>query len=138
MTENKDYGICYVEGEGGCLYPDLHLEQKTHYDIGKYGLIIGEYTLVHNRHDYISMLNDGTWNQYLNDLDVKCQQMEEELVKEMMKKEGVTEELKMMGQMEWIRRVNLIRVGVEREVVEIAVLFSEHIEEILTILDTFN
>ena len=119
MTENKNYGICYVEGEDGCLYPDLHLEQKTHYDIGKYGLIIGEHIVVHNRYDYISMLNVGIWNQYLHDVDVKCQQMEEELVKEMMKKEGVTEALKRMDQMEWIRRVNLVRLGVEREVMKL-------------------
>lgn len=116
-TENKDYGICYVEGEDGCLYPDLHLEQKTHYDIGKYGLIIGEYILVHNRYDYISMLNDGIWNQHLHDVDVKCQQMEEELIKEMTKKEGVTEELKRTNPMEWVKRVNMIRMSVEREVV---------------------
>lgn len=118
MTENKDYGINYIQGEDGCLYPDLHLEQKTHYDIGKYGLIIGEYILVHNRHDYISMLNDGIWNQYLHEVDVKCQQMEEELVKEMMKKEGVTEESKRTNPMEWVKRVNMIWMSVEREVVK--------------------
>ena len=43
----------------------------------------------------------------------------EELVKEMMKKEGVTEALKRMDQMEWIRRVNLVRLGVEREVMKL-------------------
>lgn len=116
MTENKDYGICYVEGEDGCLYPDLYLEQKTHYDIGKYGLIIGEYILVHNRYEYISMLNDGIWNQYLHEVDVKCQQMVEKLVREMMKEQGVTEALKRTNPMEWVRRVNMMRMSVEREV----------------------
>ena len=73
--------------------------------------------MVHNRYDYISMLNDGTWNQYLHEVDVKCQKMEEELVKEMMKKEGVTEELKRTNPMEWVKRVNMIRMSVKREVV---------------------
>ena len=51
-------------------------------------------------------------------MDVKCQQMEEELVKEMTKKEGVTEELKRTNPMEWVKRVNMIRMSVEREVVQ--------------------
>ena len=110
-------GIIYRLAEDGCYYPQLSLEQKTDYVIGKYGIMRGEYMMKYQRHEYLKMIMDGTWNQYLHDVDEECHRKVELAVKRIMEKEGVTEQLKKENPMEWVRRVNGIRVRVEEGIV---------------------
>lgn len=63
------------------------------------------------------MLMNGTWNQRLHEVDEECHREVELAVKQIMKKEGVTEKLKAENPIEWVRRVNGIRNRVELEVV---------------------
>lgn len=101
-------GITYRLAEDGCYYSQLSLEQKTDYAIGKY-------MMKYRRHEYLKMLMDGTWNQYLHGVDEECHREVELAVKRIMEKEGVTEQLK--NSLEWVRRVNGIRVRVEEGIV---------------------
>lgn len=110
-------GITYRLVEDGCYYPQLSLEQKTDYAIGKYGIMRGEYLMRYRRHEYLKMLMDGTWNQYLHDVDEECHKEVELAVKRIMEKEGVTEQLKKENPMEWVRRVNGIKASVEETIV---------------------
>ena len=114
IVENR---ITYHLAEDGCYYPQLSLEQKTDYVIGKYGIMRGEYMMKYQRHEYLKMLMDGTWNQYLYDVDEECHREVELAVKRIMEKEGVTEQLKRENPMEWVRRVNGIKVRVEEGIV---------------------
>ena len=111
-------GITYRLAEDGCYYPQLSLEQKTDYAIGKYGIMRGEYMMKYRRHEYLKMLMDGTWNQYLHDMDEECHKEVELAVKRIMEKEGVMEQLKKENPMEWVQRVNGIKMSVEEEVVK--------------------
>ena len=111
-------GITYHLAEDGCYYPQLSLEQKTDYVIGKYGIMRGEYLMKYRRHEYLKMLMDGIWNQYLHDVDEECHREVELAAKRIMEKEGVTEQLKKENPMEWVRRVNGIKARVEEEVVK--------------------
>ena len=111
-------GITYRLAEDGCYYPQLSLEQKTDYAIGKYGIMRGEYIMKYRRHKYLKMLLDGTWNQYLHGVDEECHREVELAVKRIMEKEGVTGQLKKENPMEWVRRVNGIKVRVEETVVK--------------------
>lgn len=106
-------GITYYLAEDGCYYPQLSLEQKTDYMIGKYGIMRGEYMMEYQRHKYLKMLMDGTWNQYLYDVDEEWHREVELAVKRIMEKESVTEQLKSENQMEWVQRVNGIKARVE-------------------------
>ncbi len=54
----------------------------------------------------------GTLEQYLTDLDRDAQDMFDLLMKQYTEIEGVTEHLKVMNQMEWVRRINNIRCRV--------------------------
>lgn len=110
-------GITYHMRANGCYYPQLSLEQKTDYVIGKYGIMRGEYMMKYRRHEYLKMLMDGTWNQYLHDVDEECHREVELAVKWIMEKEGVTEQLKKENSIEWVWRVNGIKVRVEEEIV---------------------
>lgn len=77
----------------------------------------GEYMMKYQRHEYLKMLMDGTWNQYLHDVDEECHREVELAIKRIMEKEGVTEQLKKENLMEWVQRVNGIKVRVEEVIV---------------------
>ena len=111
-------GITYRLAEDGCYYPQLNLKQKTDYMIGKYGIMHEEHMMKYRRHEYLKMLMDGIWNQYLHDVDEECHREVELAVKRIMEKEGLTEQMKKENPMEWVRRVNGIKVRVEEEVVK--------------------
>lgn len=110
-------GIVYRLGEHDLYYPDLSLEQKTDYPIGKYGIIRGEYMLKYQRYLYLKMVMDGTWNEYLHEIDEACHKEVELAVERIKEKEGVTEWLKAENPLEWVGRANGIRVGVEEEII---------------------
>lgn len=110
-------GITYQLAEDGCYYPQISLKQKTDYAIGKYGIMRGEYMMRYQRHEYLKMLMNGTWNQYLHDMDEECYREVDLAVKRIMEREGVTEQLKKENPMEWVRRVNGIKAGVEEQIV---------------------
>lgn len=110
-------GIVYRLGEDGCYYPELSLEQKTDYPIGKYGIIRGEYMMIYQRHRYLDMLMEGTWNEYLHEVDEECHRKVEMAVERIKKKEGVTEQLKAENPLEWLQRMNRIKAGAEEKVI---------------------
>lgn len=114
IVENE---ITYRLAEDGCYYPQLGLEQKTEYVIEKYGIMRGEYMMKYQRHEYLKMLMDGTWNRYLHDVDEECHREVELAVKRIMEKESVTEQLKNENPMEWVQRVNGIRARVEEDLI---------------------
>ena len=114
IVENR---ITYHLAEDGCYYPQLSLEQKTDYTIGKYGIMRGEYMIRYRRHEYLKMVMEGTWNQYLHDVDEECHREVELAVMQIMEKEGVTEQLKNENPLKWVRRVNGIKVRVEEQIV---------------------
>ena len=112
----EENGLVYHLAEDGCYYPDLTFEQETDYPIGKYGLIRAEYMWEHRAHEYRMMLQDGTWNRYLHEVDEECHREVEQAVRRIMEKESVDERLKAENPMEWVRRVNGIKANVEGEV----------------------
>lgn len=57
------------------------------------------------------LTSDKTYN--LHQIDEECNQMMDRLVEQMKEKQGVTEELKMQDQMEWVRRKNNIQATAE-------------------------
>ena len=52
---------------------------------------------------------NGTLNNYLADMDRDACEMFDSLVRQTAENEGVTEQLKVSDQMEWIRRMNNIQ-----------------------------
>lgn len=58
------------------------------------------------------MRMNGTLEQYLRDIDQDAQIMFDLLMKQYAEIEGITEQLKADDQMEWVRRMNNIRIRV--------------------------
>ena len=59
--------------------------------------------------EYLRLLLNGGLNEHLYDVDVECEQRIEMLIKQMMERWGVTEQLKAENQMEWVGMMNNIK-----------------------------
>ena len=58
---------------------------------------------------FIFMCMNGTLNSYLKSVNAEAEEMLSQLIRQMAKAEGVTEELKQKDQMAWVGAMNNIR-----------------------------
>lgn len=96
----------------GYYIPDIDVPDEQ-YNIGKYGMLRRDYLKEHRRAIYSTMLMKGTLLKHLAEIDAECRDMLDRLIPKMAKREGVTEALKAADQMEWVRRMNSIKLRVE-------------------------
>lgn len=121
ITDEKT-GISYTL-HGDYYLPDLKLEEKEFYDIGRFGQAHFRYLQSKNQVVLTIMTMKGTLNKYLHDIDVQSEAMFSRLVNQIAEIEGVTEELKEQNQMEWVRQMNNIRNRAE-EIVNDELIFT--------------
>lgn len=100
--------ISYTK-KGDYLLPNLKLEDKERFNIGKYGLLKLEYLKKNKRGLYTELLMKDKLNEYLCDIDITLIDKEQNLIKEHAEKENITEELKSNNQMLWIGKMNNIK-----------------------------
>ena len=95
---------------GDYYLPDLALpEQADNRPIGKWGNLRKSYLKQHKRVFYNTLVTNLTLHSHLSDIDEQARSMFDTLTHQMMKREGVTEELKEKNQMEWVGRMNNIK-----------------------------
>lgn len=106
---NEQTGISYTL-HGDYYLPDLVLhEQEDNRPIGKWGSLHKSYLQHHKRVFYNTLVSNLTLHSHLADINEQARSMFDSLVEQMMKREGVTEELKEQNQLEWVGRMNNIR-----------------------------
>jgi len=98
---------------GDYLLPNLKLENKERFNLGKYGLLKLEYLKKINRGLYTELLIKDKLNEYLHDIDISLMEKEQSLIKELAERENITEEIKSNNQMLWIGKMNNIKNRVE-------------------------
>ena len=101
-------GLWY-ELQGDYYLPCLKLPEEEQVHIGIWGQRHRRYLKEHRRVRYADLLTNGKLNDYLADIDKQTEEMFEQLVKQMAEREGVTEQLKAVNSMEWVRKMNSIR-----------------------------
>ena len=94
---------------GDYLLPNITLPEEETVHIGIWGRRHKLYLKQNNRVLYMNLLTSGKLNSYLADIDKQAEDMLFRLVKQMAKREGVTEALKVENQMEWVGQMNNIR-----------------------------
>lgn len=109
--------ISYTK-KGDYLLPDLILENKKQYNIGKYGLLRLNYIKKYKLGLYFDLLVSDTFNEYLHNVDTIVMEKMQKLIKELTEKENITEELKSSNQMLWISKMNNIKNMVEEIVLK--------------------
>lgn len=101
-------GGTYTLGADGIYYPNLvSTDEEPHY--GKYGMIRKTYLKEHCPAMYSLYMLEDRLTEHLNTVDDEAQERMDILVRQMMDRQGITEELKVRDQMEWVRAVNGIR-----------------------------
>ena len=91
----------------------MEIPEVTHYDIGKFGRMRGEFLKEYRHSEYMKLFLSGKLNQYLHEFEDECNDMMDLIVEQMKLKEGVTEELKAKDQMKWVGMMNNIRARAE-------------------------
>lgn len=101
-------GGTYIQ-VGDYYIPDLKDEEPGHYSIGKYGRMRKRYLQAHRPILFSELTLSGKLYQHLAETDHACKERVELIIWQMEGREGVTEALKAVDQIEWIRRMNSIR-----------------------------
>ena len=104
---------------GGYYLPDLEInEEEPIY--GKYGIMRKQFLKEHRSARYQYLVLTGKLTEHLNQVDKEVREKIEMLAEQMAEQWGVTEEMKIQDQMEWVRRMNNIKnVAEERVLLEI-------------------
>ena len=97
---------------GDYLLPALTIPDES-VTLGKYGRMRKTYLKEHKPILYNALLLSGKLTEHLNQVDKEAREKVEMLVEQMAEQWGVTEELKMQDQMEWVRRMNNIKATAE-------------------------
>ena len=104
---------------GDYLIPDLKLPEQDLLCFGKYGRLRKNYLKNYKRGIYSSLLISGRLNEHLHEIDVQAKEQVEFIMKQLMIREEVTEQLKADDQMKWVGAMNNIKARAEE------IVFSE-------------
>ena len=104
-------GLSYTL-HGGYYLPDLEInEEEPIY--GKYGIMRKQFLKEHRSARYQYLVLTGKLTEHLNQVDKEVREKIEMLAEQMAEQWGVTEEMKIQDQMEWVRRMNNIQATAE-------------------------
>lgn len=105
---DKRTGISYTL-QGDYYLPDLELPAEEQQPIGVWGQRHLRYIKQYRKVLYTNLLASGKLSSYLVDIDRQAEEMFSRLVKQIAKRESVTEQLKADNQMVWVQKMNNIR-----------------------------
>ena len=110
--------FCTMYEEDGDYYlPDLAVNEEE-LTYGKYGMLRKQFLKVHRPARYQYLLMTGELTAHLNRVDQETREQVETLVKQMVGKQGVTEQLKMQDLMKWVGLMNNIKACAEEIVLK--------------------
>ena len=89
--------------------PNLKLEDKERFNIGKYGLFKLDYLKNNKRGLYTELLVKDKLNEYLHDIDITANSRINDLILLLAEKENIDENLKQSDQFLWIGKMNNIK-----------------------------
>ena len=107
-------GLSYTL-HGDYYLPDLEInEEEPTY--GKYGIMRKQFLKEHRSARYQYLVLTGKLTEHLNQVDKEVREKVGILVEQMAEQWGVTDELKMQDQMEWVKRMNNIGSIVDNQI----------------------
>lgn len=105
-TKNGDYRI-----------PDLKLsEEPESKPLGKYGMLRKTYLQEHRPILWNQMILSETLFPHLREIDETANRRLEQMMPELMRLNGVTEELKVRDQMKWVGLMNNLKAQAEETI----------------------
>ena len=112
MTIRVSKSVTAHEVSNNYYLPDLEInEEEPTY--GKYGIMRKQFLKEHRSARYQYLVLTGKLTEHLNQVDKEVREKIEMLAEQMAEQWGVTEEMKIQDQMEWVRRMNNIQATAE-------------------------
>lgn len=108
----KGYPMTYIQN-GDYLIPDLKLSQQPEKPLGKYGRMRKTYLKEHRPILYNQMLLSEKLYPHLLEIDETAQSRLEQMMPQLTKEAGATEELKASDPMKWVGLMNTCKAQAE-------------------------
>lgn len=102
--------------EGNYLIPNIFANEEPEQTLTKYGMLRESFLKNNHKGIYTGKLLVGTLKEHCLDIQEQAENMVEQLTKQLMAVEGISEDLNSYDQMEWVRRMNSIRNRVDEVV----------------------
>ena len=102
--------------QGDYLLPNLEVPESP--KVGKYGMLRRSFLRSHKQALYTGMMLEDTLNSHLEQVDKEANMLLEKLMTQMMREQGLTEELKSRNQMLWVQQMNNLRQSAEEVVLK--------------------
>ena len=94
---------------GDYYLPDLAVSKEEPATYGHFGRMRFEYLKEYHRAAYINLKTSGQLTHHLNETDREANEMLRFLIEQMVRAQGITEQLKVEDQMAWVGAMNNIR-----------------------------
>ena len=107
---NETNGLWY-ELVGDYYFPCLIVPAEEKQSVGVWGQRHKRYLKEYRLCLYNALLLSGKLNSYLADIDQQVQERLDTIIRQTAQSQGVTEALKVADQMDWVGRMNNIRVS---------------------------
>lgn len=98
-------------------------EPEEYHPIGIWGQRRLRYLREHKRLLYSQLLSSSKLNGHLANINEQAENMFGLLIKQMAESENVTEQLKAENQMEWIKKMNCIKIAVQ-DIINAELIFN--------------
>ena len=95
--------------QGDYLLPNLQLNGEPEYNIGIWGQRYRQHLKSNHKVIYYNYLTNGTLYQHLAEVDMRAENMFNQLIKSLAEKENITEQLKENDMLLWVKKMNNIR-----------------------------
>ena len=92
---------------GDYLLPNLEVPESP--KIGAWGERRRKYLREHQKALYTAMMLSDTLNVHLDEVDRTATEMYDHLTSQLAEQEGITEQLKVTDQWDWVQRMNSVR-----------------------------
>ena len=112
---NMDNNLTYTQN-GDYLIPNLCLSESEQKPLGKYGRMRKQYLQEHRPMLWNSMILSEKLYPHLREIDETANRRLEQMMHELMKSAGVTEELKASNPMQWVGLMNNLKAQAEETI----------------------
>ncbi|MGM9587505.1 MAG: TnpV protein [Candidatus Limivicinus sp.] len=104
--------------QGDYLLPNLLPPQEPRIPLGKYALMRRRFLQQNRKVTYTNLLTTGQLHSHLMEIEDTARNRIEQIVNQMAKAAGVTEELKATDQMKWVGLMNNFRSAAEEQILQ--------------------
>ena len=109
--------ITYTQ-KGDCLYPNVTLMADDQLPIGKYGRMRKKYLKEYRPILYNLLVSRGKLQRHLWEIDQIAFDWLEQMIPEMKKQAGITEQLKAHNPMTWVGQMNALKQQAEEIILD--------------------